>query len=257
MDFLKKMNDICKTCLINGIIFYSNVSFSIKEWYNHFYNHNVQFKQLIDYISSICSSIVPHKKEITNNEWMCLAWIDFVADPEENIHCKLREKYTLLEIMDFSSFKDETSMLNYLKENFSKISNSLYFSNMNVISHHNTIITKLVTPEKENMYICKRLMNACIDAFTELNRSTVKFVSIEYAHPKMDHKIDLPINREWLITGNELFTPAHIFYLLESLNESFVFDFDYKIHVMDYNINMFEFSFEKYLYIGKHHYELL
>ena len=257
MIFLRKMNHLCQTCFINGIFLYSNIVFSIKEWYNHHYYKNAHFKQIIDYVSSIYVSILQCKKENTNNEWMCLAWIDVFANPDESVDCKLREKYTLFENIDFKSLKHENEILDYLKDNFSKICNSLYLSNMNVVSHHNSIITKVMTPENETIYICKRLLNACIDQHDDLSRSFTKFVSIEYSHPKMDHKIDLPINREWLITGNELFTPTHILHLLKSLNESYVFDFDYKIHVMDYNINMFEFSSEKYLYIGKHNYELL
>jgi hypothetical protein len=72
----------------------------------------------------------------------------------------------------------------------------------------------------------------------------------------MDDKIDLPIHQEWLISGNELFTPGHILYLLEHLNEPYIFDFEYNIHVMDYNINMFEFACDKCIYIESFGYSL-
>lgn len=84
--------------------------------------------------------------------------------------------------------------------------------------------------------------------------SHASFLSITYNHPDMKHAIELKLNKSWLMTGNQLFTPTFILRALEYQSESYVFDDYYKIKVIDSNVNMFEFGINKYMVLTEDFY---
>jgi hypothetical protein len=84
--------------------------------------------------------------------------------------------------------------------------------------------------------------------------SKASFLSITYNHPDMKNAIELKLNKSWLMTGNQLFTPTFVLRALEYQSESYVFDDYYKIKVIDSNVNMFEFGINKYMVLTEDSY---
>jgi hypothetical protein len=78
--------------------------------------------------------------------------------------------------------------------------------------------------------------------------STIRFLSIEYSHPSMNYTIHLEIPTTMLYVGNYLFFPAFVARMLrykscESNNhQSYVFDMNYILRIMDNNLQYMELS---------------
>lgn len=81
----------------------------------------------------------------------------------------------------------------------------------------------------------------------EFYQSNAFFLSIEYKHPEMEYTIDINIGREWLLSGNILFTPTFVLRMLQYQSKRFLFDETYKIRFIDGNINIDEFGYNEYL----------
>jgi hypothetical protein len=87
-----------------------------------------------------------------------------------------------------------------------------------------------------------RAANQHIDFITTPVPSKVRFLSVEYHHPKMDHPVPLEIPAEMYYTGNCLFTPAFVARMLRYTvgdPRKYVFDLGYELHIMDANLRYF------------------
>lgn len=95
--------------------------------------------------------------------------------------------------------------------------------------------------------------------------STVRFLSIEYSHPSMTHTIPLEIHTNMLLVGNCLFFPAFVARMLrykscESYgdnHQSYVFDLDYTLRIMDKNLQYLELSSNQYVQLNTTDYEIV
>ena len=289
-EMCSELNKKCTTFCIYVILFYSRVLHSIKDLLNSIYTCNATTKTVFDCIGDnykqLSIYLLQQRIEPSQDAWMCMSWIQPRSQSDENPSnfYSYEAKYLFLNELFSHLYASETELLEKTRCTFLETFEKMYNCNCNMFTIPNVnpiVIMKLQTPDKEKMYICKQAKTALLDLLAlklkndtpppavvasidtaedndncAIKRSRAKFISVEYSHPKMDHKIDLPIHPEWLISGNELFTPGHILYLLEHLNEPYIFDFEYNIHVMDYNINMFEFACDKCIYIESLGYSL-
>jgi len=63
------------------------------------------------------------------------------------------------------------------------------------------------------------------------------FLSIEYQHPSMTNTITIKLDKRYLVTGNELFSPCFVLKCLNYQKEPYVFDKHYKLLILDSDIN--------------------
>jgi len=77
-------------------------------------------------------------------------------------------------------------------------------------------------------------------------------MSCTYSHPKMSCEISIDIVDlcDFFVVGNQLFSPVFVRRLLEYQGGDFVFDMDYKITIIDNNVNILKLDRTKYLFIG-------
>jgi hypothetical protein len=99
---------------------------------------------------------------------------------------------------------------------------------------------------KTEYFVISRLWSAFYQ-FPPFEKSSLRFLSIEYAHPKMEDRIPLKIDACWYIVGNELFMASMIMHLLEHQPESYHFDMNYTLHLMDNNIQMHTLTSDQYV----------
>ena len=90
-----------------------------------------------------------------------------------------------------------------------------------------------------------------------LELSSTRFLSIEYTHPDMKTPIILSLEKGHYVNNNEILSPAFILRLLEYQPHNYVFDMDYKLKIMDNNINMFGLTFDKYIVLTADSYRIL
>ena len=71
--------------------------------------------------------------------------------------------------------------------------------------------------------------------------------------------IQLVLEKEWCIVGNELFTNTHIFRMLQyQVSEgTYIFDERYTVKIIDSNINILEITAGQYIRLGLEDYEVV
>lgn len=165
-------------------------------------------------------------------------------------------------------------------DRWSHICHSIFSTNENLLKQ-NTGIIMVDAPERvlctyktaSNQYIFRstthiknkkkedtswEILNFDDVQLEKLEPSTVRFLSIEYSHPKMSYTIPLELPSEMMYEGNHLFSPAFVSRMLHYVvgGNNFVFDMDYTIKIMDKNLQYFELSYFQYLYLDKTMYEI-
>lgn len=88
-------------------------------------------------------------------------------------------------------------------------------------------------------------------------RSHVRFLYAEYRHPDLSEPIDISISPGYYLEGNHLFTPAFIHRYLHYLNKFFIFDYDYKVTIMDHNMDEKTLTYKDYIVLKKDDYEIV
>jgi hypothetical protein len=83
--------------------------------------------------------------------------------------------------------------------------------------------------------------------------SNVRFLCIEYRHPKMSEAVELTLPVAMMVVGNELLSPTCVLRLLEHTmrKRSYHFDFNYQLSIMDSRIRMFTMQSHQYLVLHK------
>ena len=117
------------------------------------------------------------------------------------------------------------------------------------------IIIKTLSLENCPFYVVRQAHTSPLKPFV-YDPSPFRTVSIEYIHPKMAESIEINMSPEWFIIDNELFTPTFVLRMLEYQSQSYLYDEEYKIRIMDSECNIIEFGAEQYLLVTKENYEI-
>lgn len=117
-------------------------------------------------------------------------------------------------------------------------------------------ISTNVPSNTESLWEIKDLSNLNLE---DLQRSKIRFLSIEYTHPKMSHTIPLELHQEMLYVGNHLFSAAFVARMLHYVmgRNNFVFDMDYVIKIMDKDLKYFELTYCQYICLEKTEYKII
>jgi hypothetical protein len=88
--------------------------------------------------------------------------------------------------------------------------------------------------------------------------SNTSFISIEYVHPKLDKPLSIKLPRNYFVVGNEILTDIFVCrYLIYEYGKHVIFeDMDYKLNIIDSNINMLSFGKDKYIELTKNGYSV-
>lgn len=95
-------------------------------------------------------------------------------------------------------------------------------------------------------YICNSSFNDTPPSI-EYDYSNAGFLSVEYTHPKMSHGIFLDLIKQDYLLNNEILSASFVKRWLEYQSEQFHFDMNYKLRIMDNNINMFELTSDQFI----------
>lgn len=91
---------------------------------------------------------------------------------------------------------------------------------------------------------------------SDLQKSLICFVYVEYNHPRMRHSIELNIPSSYFIVGNRLLTSAFVLRLLQLSNVFYIFDTEYTLRILDHELNEKQLDFWKYVEIHKSSYTI-
>ena len=86
------------------------------------------------------------------------------------------------------------------------------------------IIGKFLKDDESTFYYCRRVFESEPKPIDNTSNSSTRFISVEYSNPWMNNSIEINLDKEWFIDGNEILGPSFIFRLLEYQSKNFVFD---------------------------------
>lgn len=113
---------------------------------------------------------------------------------------------------------------------------------------------------EDNEYIQSKLIEnnnedvSLSDVLTHIDNSKkhTKFIGIEYSNPKMKNNITLNIDSKYFVRNNDILDSIFILkYLKRNYREwEFVFDKNYKVSLIDPNVNFHELYYNDYLHFS-------
>jgi hypothetical protein len=86
--------------------------------------------------------------------------------------------------------------------------------------------------------------------------SNVKFLSVKYSHPNMKESIFLELDADYFIVGNEILSNVFILRMLKYQTQSYVFDDNYKLEIIDNNINIKTLNYDNYILLEEKDYKV-
>jgi hypothetical protein len=88
--------------------------------------------------------------------------------------------------------------------------------------------------------------------------SNTSFISIEYTHPKLDKPLSIKLPRSYFVVGNEILSDIFVSrYLSYEYGKHVIFeDMDYKLNIIDSNINILSFGKDKYIELSENGYSV-
>ena len=98
-----------------------------------------------------------------------------------------------------------------------------------------------------------------IDLFSLIDfiPSNVRFYSIEYTNPMMETSIQLQLPQKFYMVGTQLLSSVFIARLLEyTIGENNIFNMDYKLNIMDDNIQLFSLLSNQYIELYENEYKI-
>lgn len=90
-----------------------------------------------------------------------------------------------------------------------------------------------------------------------VEKSDVKFLSIEYSNPDMKEPIRITLNKDLFQIGNELLSNAFVLRYLQYQMQYYVYANDYTITVIDDKVNQFTLTSKQYLLLEKNEYKII
>ena len=227
-------NDTTQSLALNSIICYSKISNNISKCTNIIYNSHNCIHDTCDFISYsfkyIFALLQNRHIEPLQHNWIRVSSVYFSTKYVYHYKYYTNDNINLL-INNHELKKYSVGKNRYMCESWYTVKYENNISISRVAFSYDSLIT---TP------------------------SSIRFLTIEYIHPSMKERIQLTINNSWYITGNELLSFAMILHLLQEQSEdSYVFDKNYTINVMDNKIRMYELKHNEYILLDSRNFRIL
>ena len=229
---------------LNLLKFFNIVKINLSKQCNYLYN-NVEFvKTNVDsvmrfYYDNIKTKLVNHRLEPFDNTWTGLFYTKNGVY-EENFYA----------INEYGNL-DEPSEMSRLTSDYDGPYN---FAKHKISEETPEYLVLLKSPK----FWISRICNTSITDYSISIADTPKyFLSIEYWHPSMENKINIEISPLLYLDQNELFSSMFVLRCLHYQQLPFIFDSQYKLHIMDNEIKMFELKSNEFIKLNKSNYSIL
>jgi hypothetical protein len=139
-----------------------------------------------------------------------------------------------------------------------QIIDALFIDLFNTRQLENLVIIKTgdghyISQVIENKKDISKMIKILID---RLNPIKSPFLTVEYSHPRMQKPILIEIDKGLFLENNHILSPLFIKRYLEYQSEPYYFDLDYKITIMDKNINLVDLCSNDYIEFNKKGYTI-
>lgn len=273
--------------VIRWIVWFNTIAVKSRIILKNIYQDSILVKKIVNNISDISKTMkeFTHETPLKESENI---WINVVAYGRENNSLLYDENYKY--DISLPHLPENGELNDHILHDLVNVYNSYKEDVMKIYTTHcddedddddkNEIVsdkgsTKDTYPETETengnpvldefMIIMKYFDRKLIrihnikkkdNAPITLNRSNVKFITVEYYHEEMEEPIELHLPKEYYIEGNHLFTPVSILMLLKEQSLPYYFDLNYKLYVIDKDVSMFQLNSNKYVLLGQEDYQV-
>ena len=146
-------------------------------------------------------------------------------------------------------------------EEYSVVENSVnevLLKKFKAVMEENTNVDTLYT-FKTPAYILCNVTNKFEkeDAKYFVEKSDVKFLSIEYMNPDMNEPIRFTLNKDLFQIGNEILSNAFVLRYLQYQTQYYVYAYDYTITIIDDKVNQFTLNSNQYVLLEKNDYKII
>ena len=181
-------------------------------------------------IAYLYSCVYKHRIEPSELEWSNFSFFDY-----QTTIVKYSETYNFIHpdqdnALLFNTLYLEATTKQFLKNN----------------SNHNNL---LLTAKIDKHYLYRTLPTGLTEnKLFALTKSNVKFLSITYTHPSLEHAIHIDIPKNALICGNEILSAIFVLRYLEYQSMPYgQFDLDYTINIIDNYVNQLQIRSNQYV----------
>jgi len=86
--------------------------------------------------------------------------------------------------------------------------------------------------------------------------SCVSFLTIQYTHPRQPQPVSIVLPKGMYTVGNELFSPIFVLRCLKYQTQSYYFDMNYSLKIIDNNIEIVKLTSKQYIKIEEKSYKI-
>ena len=224
--------------------FYNEIVYHWNTNYKYYYNNSILFQETADIIiyfyTHTHAFIYNYQVEPDDIFWYNISVLNNTMNiMNKNIEYTIDEKYEIYD--NYNETVQETTMIEY---------NNIV-NNMN----KNNFISILITIKQDDKYFIQ--VNNCTNLYFDFIPSKVRFLSIEYEDPLLKKKFVITIDENMFYEKNEILSSAFIKRYLDYHPINIGYNHNYKIHIMDNNINMITLTENEYILLHKDKYEII
>lgn len=163
---------------------------------------------------------------------------------QDGRHLISDDEYTIKQIQTDNDVDNCVSNVGYMLDDISQIGD---------------IKDSVLFLEYFNVFVVRYAMLSNMDSpkISQFVKCDVAFLSIEYTHPKMENSIFFELDTRFYVLHNELFSQSFIKYLLEHQIIDYIFDNDYKLNIMDENMDIQQLTSKQYIRLLNDKYEII
>lgn len=241
-----KMMNMFYGVALNGVLLYGTFMYYSQVGFNMLYDLDPMVANTIDYLSYLKTysyGVMKNMKvEPFHTNWTSISYISYEYFE--------RPKYNEM-VISIESGLCSTIVVD-------SINDVLLFEKSKYMTHKTDdplFITKFES-SGSSLYYVSRQLPVKLD-LTKYTQSKIRFISIVYTHPQMITQINLEIPNSWYVKHNELFSQEFVFRSLAYQAEEYVFDLNYKLLLLDNNMNYVELMHNQYVEIIDDDYRIL
>jgi len=243
---------------LNIIIFYSRFIETVKKYWSEFYN----FHPIItDFVDNVCYFFRFFMAMMVDQyiEPMASNWVSTSILLKRDTTRFEGEPYTFVEkydMMNMYIISDNDSYDSFFINSFKEACDCA----KSIAYNNKSIVESLITMKFEDKYIHYTFYkeNDENDPLTlPLIPCKTKFLTVEYTHPRMTYGIFLELDKNVYYANNEILSPLFILRCLKYQSKAFVFDLNYKIKILDENIDSFELTSNQHIFLHKASYKVV
>ena len=243
-------------------LFYIDVKTKVDSVCSHLYNNYGFVKTFVDKtnynIDTIKAVYNNVRIEPLNDNWVC---ISLLLKNDNKLFSGNNEIY----LEHYQYIKQHNSADISQKQYYNDCLNYFVNTAKSISSCNNNVVETMITMKLKNQYYNKCFNKSFNKENSENEAETcysntetkVSFLSVEYTHPNMKNKVVMNIPKDVMIQGNIIMSPLFIKRYLEYQYEYYIFDENYKVNIMDNNVNMLSLKYTDSILLSEKSYSVI